>query len=66
LFGDAMTEKQRPFVPGRYDPRTASILTQAVYMLAHKDPGELCPRCRRPYRDWYGLEACGCRGEVPE
>lgn len=43
-----------------YDIETAVNLARLVYDLAHPDPGPLCHRCMRPYREWRGIPPCEC------
>lgn len=46
-----------------YDPHTAAELARLVYDMAHPDPGPLCHRCLRPYREWRDVPPCECGDE---
>lgn len=40
--------------------QSAVALARLVYDMAHPDPGPLCPRCLRPYREWRDVPPCEC------
>lgn len=48
-----------------FDPHTAAELAAIVSGKYRLDPGELCPNCLCPYREWYNVPACNCDREPP-